>query len=91
MALAAVPVPRRDATPHLDTCGTDDGISASFSPTQDQSVPSPKKMSESESSPKTPSGNGLPGNSRAPDTARAVEAEGLIWVDSSQQTAYSVR
>jgi len=103
MALT-VPVPSRDAAPHPDTCSNDDSVRAPFSLEQDQSVLSPEKMSESESSRKMPSGSSLPVNSRAPDAAdelagtvergkgaRAVEAEGLIWVDSSQQTAYSVR
>lgn len=91
MALTAAPLPRNNASPHRYTCSTDDGISASFSPTQDQSVLSPKKIPESESSRKMPDSNGVPATIRAPDGTRAVEAEGLIWVDSSQQTAYSVR
>lgn len=35
-------------------------------------------------------GNSMPGESMEP-TGRAVDAEGLIWVDESQGTAYSVR
>lgn len=104
MALTAVPPPRNNASPHVDTRSTDDSVSESPSRPQGQSGLLPGFLSESESSRKRPSGIGLSPNDRAPDAvdelagaiergegSRAVEAEGLIWVDSSQQTAYSVR
>lgn len=99
MALAAVPIRRSDASPLADTCSNDDPRP------QDQRDTIPDNSSKFESLPKdSASGNGSSGKNTASEKlvgldgsihgsegARAVEAEGLIWLDSSQRTAYSVR
>lgn len=99
MALAAVPIRRSDASPHEGTRSNDDPRP------QNQRGKIPDNSSKFESLRQDmASGNGSSGRNTASETlvgrdgsingsegARAVEAEGLIWVDSSQRTAYSVR
>lgn len=96
MAHAAVPIRRKDASPYANTCSSIDP--------RPESGTIPEKTTFGTSRKETASGNGSSGKTKAPSTrveldgtidgsegARAVEAEGLIWVDSSQRTAYSVR
>eukprot|EP00752_Nemacystus_decipiens_P004418 g4034.t1 len=104
MALATA-VRRTEPSPQAETCSKDDGLNDTDTRPERRSASSPERLSESESLPTKPaSGKGSPVKMVAPDPAvgfstsaqrrepgRAVEAEGLIWVDPSQRTAYSVR
>lgn len=104
MALTAVPIRRTEPSFQAEPCSKDGVLDATDSRSQRRSDSSAESLSESESSRTKPaSGKGSPVKMTAPDAAegfaggaqrdesQAVEAEGLIWVDPSQRTAYSVR
>ncbi|CAM9923452.1 unnamed protein product, partial [Ectocarpus sp. 13 AM-2016] len=106
MAMAAVPILRTDASPHADTYSDDDTKNDSGqrpqSGTSREGLSGPDSTQKD-----TAGGKGSAPEVAAPDTvgersgpvqseteaegARAVEAEGLIWLDDEQRTAYSVR
>ncbi|CAM9346697.1 unnamed protein product [Ectocarpus sp. 4 AP-2014] len=106
MAMAAVPILRMDASPHADPSSNDDAKNASGqrrqSGTSREGLSEPESTQKD-----TTGGKGSSPEVTAPDTVgehlspiqreteaegvRAVEAEGLIWLDDEQRTAYSVR
>lgn len=103
MALATVPIPSKEkSSPRVQTLITN----ATDVRPQFQTVTSNENASESEVS-REEMAIGKSGSSTKPqvredvgevtgsvegrDGARAVDAEGLIWLDDTQRTAYSVR
>lgn len=106
MAMAAVPILRTDASPHADPSSDDDAKNDSDqrpqSGTSREGLSGPESTQKH-----TAGGKGSSPEVTASDTvgehlgpvqreteaegARAVEAEGLIWLDDEQRTAYSVR
>eukprot|EP00903_Cladosiphon_okamuranus_P019261 g17707.t2 len=105
MALTTVPVRHTEPSSSAEQHGKDDRLDgADFRPLR-KSGSSPKRLSESESLRTEPASGegsvdkmmgadaaeGLADGAQHGERSRAVEAEGLIWVDPSQRTAYSVR
>ncbi|CAM9382705.1 unnamed protein product, partial [Ectocarpus fasciculatus] len=106
MAMAAVPIVRADASPHADPSSDDDAKDDSGQRPQSETLREGLSGPESTqkdtagskgSSPEVPAPDAV-GEHMSPvqresetEGARAVEAEGLIWLDDEQRTAYSVR
>lgn len=106
MATAAVPILRVDASPHADPSSDDDAKDDSGqrpqSGTSREGLSGPESTHKDPacgkgSSPEVPAPDTV-GEHLSPvdretegEGARAVEAEGLIWLDDEQRTAYSVR